>query len=222
MTSDVTPEPTPVVIATSVGPAAVQVRGPSSPAGVLVLGHGAGGGVDAADLQAVAGAVVDLGWRVALVTQPYRVAGRRTPPPAARLDTAWRQALEGLGRASGVPLVVGGRSSGARVACRTAFDVRAAGVVALAFPWRPPGRSETRHAELSAVSVPLLVVQGERDAFGDPGQVAAGLPAGAALHAVAGADHSFRARKADGRASAECAAEVGQAVAAWLRSTFSG
>jgi predicted alpha/beta-hydrolase family hydrolase len=210
------------VVATSVGSAEVRVRGPRRPAGLLALGHGAGGDVDAADLQAVAEAAAMLGWRVALVTQPYRVAGRRSPPPAARLDAAWREVLAGLGRASGVPLVVGGRSSGARVACRTAADVGAAGVVALAFPWRPPGKTETRYAEISAVGVPLLAVQGERDPFGGPDQLAKGLPKRATLHPVPGADHSFRARKADRRTPAECAAEVGEAVGSWLRSTFPG
>jgi predicted alpha/beta-hydrolase family hydrolase len=181
-----------------------------------VLGHGAGGGIDAPDLMAVATAVAGAGWRVALVEQPYRVAGRRTPPPAATLDAVWEAVVDDLARRPSAVLVTGGRSSGARVACRTAAATGADAVVALAFPLRPPGRDTDRSAELLAAGVPTLVVQGTRDAFGGP----ALLPAGPTVHEVAGADHSFRTRRADGRTSAECAAEVGVAVRDWLQSTL--
>ena len=135
--------------------------------GALVLGHGAGGGIEAPDLAAAARAARGLGWTVVRVEQPYRVAGRRAPAPAAQLDAAWIAVLEAL-QLDG-PLVVGGRSSGARVACRTAAAVGADGVVCLAFPVHPPGKPErSRLDELDAVRVPVLVVQGERDPFGMP------------------------------------------------------
>jgi predicted alpha/beta-hydrolase family hydrolase len=140
----------------------------SSPAGLVALGHGAGGGVAARDLQIAARVASGLGWSVALVEQPYRVAGRRSPAPAAQLDAAWVAVIEEIALA-GVPLVVGGRSSGARVACRTAGATGAAGVLCLAFPLHPPGRPEkTRLPELEAVRVPVLIVQGESDPFGVP------------------------------------------------------
>lgn len=150
----------------------LAVPGDGDPVALLVLGHGAGGDVDVPDLTAVREAVLGAGVAVARVTQPYRVAGRRSPPAAPHLDQAWTAVLAAL-RAdrpdlAGVPLVAGGRSSGARVACRTATTTGAAGVVALAFPLHPPGRPErTRAAEL-ATGVPTLVVNGDRDPFGVP------------------------------------------------------
>jgi predicted alpha/beta-hydrolase family hydrolase len=139
-----------------------------------VLGHGAAGGVNAPDLAAAARVALAEAFTVALVEQPYRVAGRRSPAPAQQLDSAWITVLEHL-RANELrrlPLVVGGRSSGARVACRTAATTRAAGVLlCLAFPRQPPRRSGTsasRLSELDGVAVPTLVVQGARDPFGVP------------------------------------------------------
>jgi uncharacterized protein len=133
----------------------------------MVLGHGAGGGVTSPDLVGAADAARAAGLSVALVEQPYRVAGRRSPAPARQLDEAWvavvRQLFEGL------PLIAGGRSLGARVACRTAADTGAVAVLCLAFPVHPPGRPEkSRLSELDAVMVPTLVVQGESDPFGMP------------------------------------------------------
>jgi predicted alpha/beta-hydrolase family hydrolase len=155
------------------GPARVHLHAPAERSGgALVLGHGAGGGVGAPDLVAVRDAALRAGWSVALVEQPYRVAGRRSPAPAGQLDAAWTAVVAELraGPLAGVPrLVTGGRSSGARVACRTAAACGAAGVLCLAFPVHPPGRPEkSRLAELDAVDVPVLVVQGERDPFGMP------------------------------------------------------
>lgn len=137
---------------------------------LLVLGHGAGGGVDTADLVAVRDATQRAGLVVARVTQPYRVAGRRTPPNATVLDAAWVEAV-GAARAragAGLPLVVGGRSSGARVACRTARALGAIGVVALAFPLHPPGRPEVSRAGELDPAMPTLVINGDRDPFGVP------------------------------------------------------
>jgi uncharacterized protein len=140
----------------------------------LALGHGAGGGVAARDLVAVTDVALSEDIGVALVEQPYRVAGRRSPAPAKQLDAAWIAAVDHV-RAhgfAGLPLVVGGRSLGARVACRTADATSAVAVLCLAFPLLPPRRQGTpppsRLHELDAVSVPVLVVQGERDPFGIP------------------------------------------------------
>ncbi|GIF36488.1 alpha/beta hydrolase [Actinoplanes xinjiangensis] len=169
------------------GPAAAAVTDPSGPArGLLVLGHGAGGGVDAPDLVAVHDAAVAAGVRVALVTQPYRVAGRRAPAPAGHLDEAWVSVVGAL-RVPELPLIVGGRSSGARVACRTATTLGAAGVLALAFPLHPPGRPEKTRAGELPETVPTLAVNGDRDPFGVPS------PGGAVEVAVRpGAVHDLR------------------------------
>lgn len=157
-------------IVTPHGPAVVDLDQPAGPpAALLVLGHGAGGGVDARDLLALREAAVTAGLVVARVTQPYRVAGRRAPAPAGQLDVVWTRVLAELrARWPGIPLVVGGRSSGARVACRTAATVGAAGVVALAFPLHPPGRPERSRAAELPDRVPTLVVNGDRDPFGMP------------------------------------------------------
>jgi uncharacterized protein len=150
------------------GPALAHLQPVDSPAGLLVLGHGAAGGVGSPDLVGATDAAREAGLSVALVEQPYRVAGRRSPAPAAQLDAAWISVISQLPR-EGLPLLVGGRSAGARVACRTAAEVGAAAVLCLAFPLHPPGKPEkSRLEELDAVEVPTLVVQGERDPFGLP------------------------------------------------------
>lgn len=158
-------------IDTPQGTARAHLHAADQPLGALVLGHGAAGGVEAPDLVAVTEASQELEFSVALVEQPYRVAGRRSPAPANRLDEAWTATVDHLagGELAGLPLVVGGRSAGARVACRTAAESGAVAVLCLAFPLHPPGRPEkTRQPELDAVQVPTLVVQGERDQFGMP------------------------------------------------------
>jgi uncharacterized protein len=163
-----------VELTTPHGPARVHLHPVSEPRAALVLGHGAGGGVGAPDLVAAMKTANELDVTVALVEQPYRVAGRRSPAPAQQLDAAWLAVIEGLREQalSRLALLVGGRSSGARVACRTAAEAQAAGVVCLAFPVHPPGKagdpSKSRLAELDAVKVPVLVIQGERDPFGMP------------------------------------------------------
>ncbi len=175
----------------------------------LVLGHGAGGGVGSTDLRAATEAAVALGLTVALVEQPYRVAGRRSPPAARQLDTAWLAVMDALssGPLAGYRCIVGGRSSGARVACRTAELAGAAGVVCLAFPLLPPGparqgdASKSRLAELEAVpaSIPVLIVQGQSDPFGMP-------PPGENRSVVAiGGSHTLSSGKA-----------VRSAVSPWL------
>ena len=141
------------------------------PVGALVLGHGAGGGITSPDLVGASNAARRARFSVALVEQPYRVAGRRSPPPATQLDAAWIAVVSQLrvGPLGGLPIVTGGRSAGARVACRTAAATNSGAVLCLAFPVHPPGRPEkSRIAELDAVNVPVLVVQGENDPFGTP------------------------------------------------------
>jgi predicted alpha/beta-hydrolase family hydrolase len=161
-----------------------------------VLGHGAGGGVDTPDLLAVTAALTDVGWTVARVEQPYRVRGQRTPEAAPRLDAAMIAVVAALRGRRRFPIMVGGRSSGARVACRTASAVGASSVLALAFPLHPPGKPDKSRAdELAAVMVPVLVVQGDRDAFGTAAEIGkqsrrAG-PAQLAIAQVRG-DHSLR------------------------------
>lgn len=155
------------------GLARAHVHAAEEPRAALILGHGAAGGVTAPDLVAAKDAARAEGATVALVEQPYRVAGRRSPAPARQLDAAWIAVVEHLvaGDLRGLPLFVGGRSLGARVGCRTAEETGAVGVVCLAFPLEPPRRSgatQSRLPELEAVSVPTLVVQGERDRFGIP------------------------------------------------------
>jgi predicted alpha/beta-hydrolase family hydrolase len=194
-------------IDTPFGTANAQLNKAEDPRASLVLGHGAGGGVQAKDLAAVAGVARSVGMSVALVEQPYKVAGRRAPAPAHQLDAAWTAVIDHLlaGELRGLPLVVGGRSSGARVACRTADAAGAVGVLCLAFPLQPPRRSgatpaQSRLPELDAVTIPMLVVQGMRDPFGIP-------PATKrrAVVQVAG-DHSLRTDLG----------AVGEAVRAWL------
>ena len=197
-----------MMVETPHGPARVHLRETEDAGAALVLGHGAGGGVTAPDLVAATEAALEEGMSVALVEQPYRVAGRRSPAPAHQLDAAWTAVVEHL--AFRLPLVVGGRSLGARVACRTADQTGAIAVLCLAFPLHPPGRPEaSRLAELDAVTVPVLVVQGERDPFGMP-------PEGPRRTVVrVQGDHGL---KSDLAAVAEAIREWLQRVASSLRS----
>lgn len=180
-------------VSTPHGRANAHLQSVDQPRGGLVLGHGAGGRLASRDLVAVTEAARAEGFSVALVEQPYRVAGRRSPAPARQLDAAWTAVVDHLlaDELRGLPLVVGGRSSGARVACRTAEATGAVGVLCLAFPLQPPRRSgaapaESRLPELDQVNVPMLVVQGERDPFGMP-------PAGARRTVVqVPGNHSLR------------------------------
>jgi uncharacterized protein len=187
------------------GVAHVVVERPKRrPIALLVLGHGAGGGVDSADLQAVRRGALGADIAVALVTQPYRVLGRAAPPAAAALDEAWSVAVSAAREAAGprLPLVVGGRSLGARVACRTAAALGAVGVLALAFPLHPPGRPDkTRAGELDA-DRPTLVVNGDADPFGVPAPIGR-----IRVEVRAGERHELR-RDPDG---------VAEVAVAWLR-----
>jgi uncharacterized protein len=162
-----------VEVPTPSGTAWADIDRPAGePSGLFFAGHGAGGGVDAPDVRAARDGALAAGFVVARITQPYRVTGRRTPPPAPRLDEVWLAVTRTLSEQLGdLPAVHCGRSSGARVACRTAGASGAVAVVALAFPLHPPGRPErSRLDELRLPRVPVLVVQGERDTFGVPAE----------------------------------------------------
>lgn len=206
------PSVTVLELETPHGPARAYLHRAHEARAAIVLGHGAGGSVSAPDLVAATDAALDERFSAALVEQPYRVAGRRTPPRGPQLDESWVSVVEQL-RAhelAGLPLVAGGRSAGARVACRTAEAVGAVAVLCLAFPLEPRSRAgkppQSRLPELDAVRVPVLVVQGERDRFGLP-------PSGAsrAVVVVPG-DHGL---KTDPGA-------VREAVRAWLPGVVAG
>jgi predicted alpha/beta-hydrolase family hydrolase len=197
-----------IAVPTRHGPARVHLEAAPGARAALLLGHGAGGGVGAPDLQTAASVALGRGFAVGLVEQPYRVAGRRAPAPARQLDAALLDVIERLRteELAGVSLILGGRSMGARVACRTAGPASAVAVLCLAFPLLPPRRAasaktpESRISELEAVSVPVLVVQGRRDRFGIP-------PAapGRTVIEVEG-DHSLRSDPG----------AVGDAIGGWL------
>jgi predicted alpha/beta-hydrolase family hydrolase len=189
------------------GPARVHLHPVDKPKAALVLGHGAGGGFAARDLIATTKVAGELGVTVAQAEQPYLVAGRRSPAPAKQLDAAWIAVVSQLREDAlkGLPVIAGGRSAGARVACRTARDVGAIAVLCLAFPVHPPGKGDdptkSRLYELESAGVPTLVVQGERDPFGmppdGPGRVVVHVPG----------DHALRQTE-----------PVAEAVSAWLAS----
>jgi uncharacterized protein len=196
-----------VELETPHGPARAHVEVADDARAALVLGHGAGGGVAARDLVAAQQVALAEGVAVALVEQPYLVAGRRSPAPAPQLDAAWIAAVEQLlnGALRALPLIAGGRSAGARVACRTAAATGAVGVLCLAFPLHPPGRPEkSRQAELDAVGLPVLVVQGESDPFGMP-------PAGPDREVVAVRGNHSLSSDVEG---------LRDAVRVWLRSVL--
>jgi predicted alpha/beta-hydrolase family hydrolase len=205
------------IIDTPGGPASAEIFAPAKgkPKRTLVLGHGAGGGTGARDLQALAQALPALGTSVVLVEQPWRLAGKKVAGPPPTLDVAWIAVLADLRKAKllSPTLIVGGRSAGARVACRTATTVGAAACLALSFPLHPPGRPErSRVDELLGAGVPTLVVQGEKDSFGGPPE----FPPGTVIARVPAADHGFKvpARAELGQAGA--LALITDAVAAWI------
>jgi predicted alpha/beta-hydrolase family hydrolase len=184
---------------------------------VLVLGHGAGGGIEARDLRALADALPGTGVTTALVEQPWRVAGRRLAPAPKTLDTGWKAVWEAVAeRSGGLPLVAAGRSAGARVACRTGRALGGVAVLALAFPLHPPGKPERSRAdELLGTGLPTLVVQGDRDTFGTPGEFTeAGY--GGELVAVAAGDHGFAVPKKADTTQEQAMQTVTEAVTGWL------
>jgi predicted alpha/beta-hydrolase family hydrolase len=185
-----------VAVPTSLGPGRLVVDAADDPRAVLWLGHGAGGGIGALDLAALAAVLPGQGITVARYEQPWRVAGRKVAVRPAALDVAWLETapvVEEL--AGGLPVIMGGRSAGARVACRTAASVGASAIVCLAFPLHPPGRPDkSRLSELLTAAVPVLVLQGERDTFGSAATLASEIGAGRGIRVIAvpGADHSMK------------------------------
>ncbi|MGW5118379.1 alpha/beta hydrolase family protein [Streptomyces noursei] len=204
-------------VATPAGEARISWYRDAEPArAVIAVSHGAGGGIEARDLRALAAALPARGYTVALVEQPWRVAGKKVAPAPKTLDVGWTALWPALEK-PGLPVVAGGRSAGARVACRTARALGAHAVLALSFPLHPPGKPErSRGEELTGAGVPTLVVQGGRDPFGRPAE----FPAGTALTEVAHADHGFAVPKSAGVSEAESMAALTNAVVAWLDGMF--
>lgn len=184
------------------------------PRAVLALGHGAGGGVQARDLQALALALPRFGIEVILIEQPWAVAGKKIAPAPSQLDAAWLPLIGAIDR-HGLPLIAGGRSAGARVACRTAAEVGAVGVLALAFPLHPPGRPESsRIDELTSSVRPALVIQGTRDTFGTAVELTRAVSGDKSIRvrAIADADHGFKVAAAAATTTPDALAAVVKAV----------
>ncbi|MGX1881154.1 alpha/beta hydrolase family protein [Streptomyces sp. NPDC055287] len=200
-------------VETEVGRARITWAEAEAPWTVLAVSHGAGGGIGARDLQGLAAALPARGVTVALVEQPWRVAGKKVAPAPKTLDAGWRGLWPTL-LGPGLPVVSGGRSAGARVACRTAVDLGAHAVLALSFPLHPPGRPEkSRAQELLGAGVPTLVVQGGNDPFGKPDE----FPAGEYdLVEVAYGDHGFAVPKKAGITAEEVVVTITDAVGNWI------
>lgn len=220
----VSTKPTSLRFATAEGPARVSLHRTSRRRrGSLVLGHGAGGGIEAWDLQVLATVLPSGGFDVLLVEQPWRVAGRRLAVMPPRLDRAWVEVMDALRRRSvlGDRVIVGGRSAGARVACRTALETSATGVLALAFPLHPPGRPDKSRAGELASGLPTRVVQGARDPFGNGHEVARFLP-GDSVVEIPGADHSFAVAKTALITRSEAAQMIIDGCLSWLSTPVLG
>lgn len=202
-------------VETEAGTARVTWHHAPEPRLLLAVSHGAGGGIEARDLQALAAALPVHGVSVALVEQPWRVAGRKVAPAPKTLDTGWRGLWPALTR-PGLPVISGGRSAGARVACRTATELGARAVLALSFPLHPPGKPEKSRAdELLGAGVPTLVVQGGNDPFGRPGEFPEG---GFDLVEVPYGDHSFAVPKRAPVTQEAALETVTDAVTRWAAS----
>ncbi|ELP61701.1 alpha/beta family hydrolase [Streptomyces turgidiscabies] len=202
-------------VETDVGTARVTWRRAARPRLVLAVSHGAGGGIEARDLQALAGELPAHDVTVALVEQPWRVAGKKLAPAPKTLDAGWRGIWPALAK-PGLPVIAGGRSAGARVACRTAGELGAVAVLALSFPLHPPGRPEkSRAAELLGAGVPALVVQGGNDPFGKPAEFP---PGEYELVEVPYGDHGFAVPKRAPVGPEDVAAVITGRVVEWIAS----
>ncbi|WP_314218766.1 alpha/beta hydrolase family protein [Streptomyces zaehneri] len=202
-------------VETEAGTARITWHRADKPRLVLAVSHGAGGGVEARDLRALAAVLPGRGVSVALVEQPWRVAGRKVAPAPKTLDVGWRGIWPAV-VAAGLPVISGGRSAGARVACRTAGELGAHAVLALSFPLHPPGRPEKSRAdELLGAGVPTLVVQGGNDPFGRPDEFPAG---GYDLVEVPYGDHGFAVPKRAGVTQEETLEVVTAGVVGWVAS----
>ncbi|MGW8632224.1 alpha/beta hydrolase family protein [Streptomyces sp. NPDC055793] len=205
-------------VETDAGPARITWHRARKPRLVLAASHGAGGGIEARDLRALAAALPAHGVSVALVEQPWRVAGKKLAPAPKTLDTGWRGVWPAL-TAPGLPVIAGGRSAGARVACRTARELGAHAVLALSFPLHPPGKPEKSRAdELLGAGVPTLVVQGGNDPFGRPGEFPEAPGGTYDLVEVPYGDHGFAVPKR-AEITQEAALElITEGVAKWVGS----
>ncbi|MFF5495370.1 alpha/beta family hydrolase [Streptomyces aquilus] len=204
------------IVSTDAGDARITWHRATKARLVLAVSHGAGGGIEARDLQALAHTLPGHGVTVALVEQPWRVAGKKLAPAPRTLDTGWRGIWPAVAR-PGLPVISGGRSAGARVACRTAVELGAAAVLALSFPLHPPGKPEkSRAEELLGAGVPTLVVQGGNDPFGKPDE----FPAGGSyeLVEVPYGDHGFAVPKRAEIGQDEAVTVITDAVLKWARS----
>lgn len=187
------------------------------PIATLLLNHGAGGGIDAPDLAALAKSLPRQGISVLRLEQPWKVAGKKIAPAPATLDAALLAAVNVIRVRT--PLVIGGRSAGARSAARSARHLGASGCLALAFPLHPPGRPEkSRIDELDGVGLPTMVIQGERDPFGRPEE----FPAHHDLAVVPGADHSFRVPRRGDVSADEALAIIVEATLEWIVREIAG
>ncbi len=202
-------------VETEAGTARITWHPAADPRLVLAVSHGAGGGIEARDLRALAGALPAHGVTVALVEQPWRVAGKKLAPAPKTLDTGWRGLWPALA-APGLPVIAGGRSAGARVACRTARELDATAVLALSFPLHPPGKPEKSRAdELLGTGLPTLVVQGGNDPFGKPAE----FPEGSyRLVEVAYGDHGFAVPKRAPLGQDEALDIITDGVREWIAS----
>ncbi|NGO67374.1 alpha/beta family hydrolase [Streptomyces boncukensis] len=199
-------------VGTDAGPARITWHHAPRARTVLALGHGAGGGIESRDLRELAAVLPATGVTVALVEQPWRVAGRKLAPAPKALDAGWRGVWPALA-AAGLPVVAGGRSAGARVACRTAGELGAVAVLALSFPLHPPGKPEKSRAdELTGAGLPVLVVQGGRDPFGRPAE----FPRGTEIVEVPGGDHGFAVPKKGDLTQEDALQAISDAVTEWL------
>ena len=208
-------------VETPEGPGKFYLADADSAAALLILGHGAGGGVDAVDLSVLASRLPGHGITVARFEQPWRTAGKKVASRPPKLDLAWTAAVPALlQNLPALPYFFGGRSAGARVACRTAPEFsQVEGVVCCAFPLHPPGRPDRSRAdELLGAGVPRLVIQGERDSFGKPDEVRAAVPSGQPITIVPvpGADHSMRTAKTASITPAEVRDLITEAVAGFV------
>lgn len=203
------------IVSTDAGEARITWYAGKRPWAVLALGHGAGGGIEARDLQAIAAALPAQGVTVALVEQPWRVAGKKVAPAPKTLDVGWHGIWPALAK-PGLPVIAGGRSAGARVACRTGKELGAEAVLALSFPLHPPGRPEKSRAdEMLGTGLPTLVVQGGNDSFGKPEE----FPEGPyELVAVPYGDHGFAVAKRAPVTPEETLDLIVASVAAWVTS----
>ena len=205
------------IVATPHGEARIVAYRARRPVATLALGHGAGGGIEAGDLAVLAARLPKLDVNVFLIEQPWRRAGKKLAPAPKILDEAWIAIIGQLRIRT--PLVLGGRSAGARVACRTAAGLGASGVLALSFPLHPPGKPEkTRVDELQAARLPTLVVQGERDPFGSPEE----FPPVTEMAVVPDAEHSFKVPKRAELSQQEAFDLLVEAVFEWVSREVSG